>query len=166
MKKFSKILGMIACSFVIIFLGVMLTACGGGAYDIKGTTLKGTAECKVVWGENATQAEKEELWSEVGATNDEEFEQIYSELEGEFYKTWTCVFKNDSSIEVTIEDEGPELLTWYFIQSEDFKTIQTYYDVELTDKFLPFDFIDGKFCLNITPDAEYDVSIYFAFTKA
>jgi len=171
MKKLSKIFGIIACAFVLVVSGVMLTACGGSGkanpYSIKGVTLKGTSECIIVWGENATQADKEELWTQLGATNDKEFEQKYSEMAGEFYKSWTCVFKNDGSVEVTMtEHEEPETETWYFTQTEDLKTIQTYYDAELTDKFLPFDFIDGKYCLSIVPDSDYDISIYFAFAKS
>lgn len=166
MKKLSKILGMIACAFVIAFSGIMLTACGANAFDIKGVTLKGTSECIVIWGENATQTEKEELWSQLDATNNEEFTQKYSEIAGEFYETWTLVFNADGSVQVTLtEHEEPETNTWYYTQTEDLKTIQLYYDAELTDSFLPFSFINGKFCMNIAPDADYDVSIYFAFER-
>lgn len=167
MKKISKILGIIACAFVIMFSGALLTACGQNAFDIKGVTLKGTAECKIVWGPNASQEDKEELWGEVGATNDEEFAQMYSEMGGEFYETWTCVFNQDGSVVVTLtEHDEPETITWHYVQSQDLKTIQTYTDAELTDIFLPFEFIEGKYWLNIAPDAEYDVSIYFAFARA
>ena len=164
MKKLSKILGMIACAFVIIFSGAMLTACGGGAYNIKGTTLKGTAECKIVWGENATQQNKEAMWSKNGVTNDDELAQKFAEQDGEFYETWKCIFNNDGSLEVTLtEHEDPETETWYFTQTEDFNTIQTYFDAELTDSFLSFDYIDGEYMLNIS---EYDyLAIYFAFER-
>ena len=121
---------MIACVVVLMFSGIMFTACGGvNPYSIKGITLKGKAECKVIWGEDATQADKDELWSQLNATNNEGFEQKYSERAGEFYETWTCVFKNDGSVEVTLtEYDEPETETWYFTQTEDLKIIQTYYD--------------------------------------
>lgn len=168
MKKLSKILGTIACAFVLVLSGFMLTACGGAnPYSVKGVTLKGTAECKVVWGENATQQEKEELWSQVDVTTDEEFMQKYSEMAGEFYETWSLVFKNDGSIEATLtEHDEPETEIWYFTQTEDLKTIQTYYDAELTHSFLPLEYMEGKYWLNIVSDSDYDVSIYFAFVKA
>ena len=167
MKKLSKILGVIACAFMLVFSGVMLTACGGGAFNVKGVTLKGTSECKVVWGESATQEEKEELWGQLDATNNEDFTQKYSEEAGAFYESWTCVFKDDGSVEVTLtEHDEPETETWYYTQTEDLKTVQFYYDAELSDSFLPFEFIDGKYWLNIAPDSDYDVGIYFAFARA
>ena len=165
MKKLTKYLGIIAGAFILMFSGVMLTACGGAnPYSVKGVTLRGTSECIIVWEENATQLNKEYMWNKNGVTNDEELVNELSEQGGSFYETWECVFKNDGSMDVTLtENQEPETETWYFTQTEDFKTIQTYFDAELTDKFLSFDYIDGKYWLNIS-DYDY-LSIYFAFER-
>ena len=59
MKKFSKWFGTITCALVVVLSGVLMTACSAKPYDVKGVTFNAKADCSIVWGENATQTDKE-----------------------------------------------------------------------------------------------------------
>lgn len=160
MKKLSKVFGMIACAFVIVLSGVILTACGGAKpYSVKGVTLQGTEKCSIVWNDDATQQDKDDLWSIVNATNDEEFEQKYSEDLGEFYKSFTFAFNSDGTVTVTRN----ETQTLYYTQTEDLKTIAVYKNVEHTNSYCKLEFYDGEFAMAEYTD--YNATIYFSLKR-
>ncbi len=166
MKKLSKFLSVIACALIVVVSGAALAGCGGNKpYSVKGVKLTGTAECTVVWGDSATQQDKDELWGQLDATNNEEFEQNMSEMAKEFYEASWFDFKKDGTFTAYM-DESEQ--SGYYVQSEDLKTITLYRNAEHTQAFsgFVFEYIDGAFRLNTTTDGDYDVSIYFAYKKA
>ena len=167
MKKITKFLSIMACAVVVALSGLLLGGCGGGKpYSLAGTTLRGTSECIIVWGESATQQDKEALWAEFGVTNDEDCANKYAENAGDFHSTMTFVFAEDGTVSMTYkEHEEPETHVFYYVQSEDLKSVQMYYNQEYTHKYLPIKFINGKYYLNATPDSEYDMGIYIALVK-
>ena len=165
MKKISKILGMIACAFVLVLSGTLLTACGGAnPYSVKGVTLNGTAEITVVWWEEATQEEKNKAWEIFGsgATNDSEFEQNLSEEWGEHYAATWIDFKEDGSFTAYLNESE---ISGYYVQSEDLKSISLYEDAEHTEYlYYTFDYVDGTFRLDLNSDGH--MTLYVAYQKA
>ena len=162
MKKISKIFVLIVCTFVLALSSTLLTACSdGNPYSIKGVTLNGTDNCIIAWEDDATQQDKEDLWGNFNATNDEEFVQNYTEEEGEFYKSFTFAFNNNETVVCT---QNADEKTYYYTQSEDLKSVRIYKNVEHTNGYCMLEFFDGGYC--IVEMTDYNAKIYFKLQKA
>jgi len=164
MKKLSKILGLITCTFVLALSCVLLTACGGNdpsPYSVAGVTLKGTDNCSIVWDSDATQQDKQDLWDAFEVTNESEFLQKYSQESGSFYKAFNFAFKNDGT--VVLAKTGQEQQTLYYSQTNDLKTIRIYKDEGHTNGYCILSYNNGEYCMAEVTD--YNSTIYFKFQK-
>ena len=169
MKKLTKFLGIIACAFVLVLSSAILTACGGEKpYSVKGVTLKGSSECSIVWDEDATQEDKQRLWDAYNVSNDEELLADLTENDGEFYSTFTCVFDaNGGFVMSATEGSKEKSYEGYYSQSSDLQRVELYHDAEHTQTFshFAFQYIDGRFNLDMPMDGEWHINIYFVFNK-
>ena len=165
MKKFSKWFGTITCALVVVLSGVLMTACSAKPYDVKGVTFNAKADCFVVWGEEATQRDKDYLYEDFEATNDAELEaSIEAGEAGQHFGGFTFTFNEDGLCIVSYA-EGEE--TFYYVQSEDLKNIKLYDNAEHTG-YVDFelDFVDGEFAFNASAGGDADVAIYFVLEQA
>ena len=169
MKKISKILGVIACAFVFMLSGALLTACGGAApFNVKGVSLKGTAECILVWGEEISEQDKQDIYAENDITSEEELNAMYSNWLGEQIKTYTYTYNTDGTLLIKAFAEGEtHEIEGYYAQSEDLKTITNYHDAEHTSVFSDglggLEWHEDSYCCEIFSDTT--ITVYFVFER-
>ncbi len=166
MKKFSKVLGAIACAFVVLFSGVLLAACGAKKpYSVEGVTFKGTEECTVVWGADATEADKQHIWENMESSGDKEMIAKFAAQMADIVKEISLTFYEDGSFEYV---NGSSTETCYYAQSEDLQIVELYHDAEHETDMdgLQVRFIDGKFYLRIMymPTYHFD-GVFFALEQ-
>ena len=170
MKKISKILGMIACAFVLMLSGVLLTACGG-PYSVKGHTFKITSECFIVWSEGVTEEQKALALEEIEVPDEKTLTTMYSEMfEGNAYSTMTFEYKEDGTVTISlVEGDTPVSIEGYYLQTEDMTKVTNYHDEEYTDVIGDgahgLEYINGNFCWSAMVDSDV-LSIYFVCKQA
>lgn len=113
-----------------------------------------------MWQEDATQQDKENLWGNFNAANDEEFVQKYSEESGDFYKSFTFSFNDDGTVLCSKNESG----ALYYTQTDDLKTVRIYKNAELTNGYCILTYFDGNYCM--TELTDYNATIYFKLERA
>lgn len=157
MKKVAKILGVVACAFVLAFSSLLLVACGNnGPYDVKGMTFKTTDEISFRWGTEITSEKKAEMYKECKVENEKDFmkklqEQCIEMLDGSgtiaFGKDGTATSKSTNKNGETKETD------YTYTQSDDLKTI-TVTDVKNENSTTIVEYVDGNYCILIAGDEQ------------
>ena len=156
----------VACAFVVLFSGVLLAACGSEKpYSVQGKSFKGTDSCIVVWGEDATETDKEHIWEAMESAGDEEMTAKFAAQMAETVKGISLEFHEDGSFEYV---NGSDTETCYYVQSEDLTIVDLYHDADHETDMdgLQVRFINGKFYLRImyVPNYNFD-GVFFALEQ-